>query len=281
MFQGRAQDSPQGQQIHLAGSVGSQTLATWPSAETWTIGGRPWAATLPESNDPERASKCGLWRVTTSAGGAIRPAGATTPLTVPQLSGNVALPAGNQPTVNGAPVWAVLDIDTSAGVRTYLVDWGQTLEVNCNAITVGWAAPPTWVDLQRGSQFPRPPEDEVLVELAGFAWTSRLEAPSAQRVALTFTQTYYVAAENSPAFAVPRGAYALQVSRDIVGATLTGWLQQSIGSPALGPFRDLAGIRYENAQSVLTSIAPGVTHIRPPVLAGEEALWTLQWLIAI
>lgn len=277
IYGGRQRSIAYGQQVHAIGALGDDQLGTWPDAGAWIVHGFEWG-TRPKIS--ERDDQCGLHRISTSVQGAILESDAVAPLGIPALVSPTPLGAGNQRIVT-APIWAALDVCTSAGTRRYLVDWGQTLEVNCDAVQVAWAAPADWVDLER-DPFPAVAgESAVILELAMFCDIARCEVPGAIGVPLHLTQTYVVEADATRAVAVPRGAYALQITRDNVGATLTTWCRQAIGDPAAGASRLNASIRIENGQSVLTAIGPGVTHVQFPTLAGELALWTLAWLITI
>lgn len=260
-----------GNQANVVGTVGDPaTLASWPDAGAYIAHDERWNTNACDGGP-------GLWRCATTARGAVLATSRNPrPLTVDELISFNAPPAGTARTFRAAPIWAHVTVQRTS-VRRYLIDWGQTIMVHAEQVGVGWFGPPSFAEVNYAEELEFTEQDVVVQSLLGVE-SARVEGSDTSR-RYTLTQTYYVPETTVRTVPVPAGAVALQISRDHDGATLTTWARAVFGLAGTTLVRRTTSIRIENAQSVLTSIAPHVTHIELPELPGEEALWSLAWEI--
>lgn len=258
-------DTSPGTLIRVAGSLGSVSPYDLPSWATYTERDQRWASPL-----------CGLHQVITYGQGAVRPGASPAPLSDDDLWYSQSLPGRAR---RPAPIVAVLR-ELSGLQRRWTFDWGQTVEVQSAGLALSWMAPSAIVRQDAFLNYPTDP-GQIIVEMGLAAVVQRCEESRCAR-RVTLTTPLVVAANAREAVEVPLGAVSVQLRRDdsALGATLAGWWTMGYGYPNVTPSKPTASIRFEQGQSLVTSIAPHVTHLQAPQIP-DSACWILSWEIEL
>lgn len=268
---GRQAPPRRGTLLHSLVPVGNASAAAWPSFETWQEFSTLWAT------DPEREDSCGgLVRVSSYARAVVRELEPTSPLPIAVITNPRAALPPNNARANAAPPMLLSISFGSTDGRSYLCDIGSTVNVFAESVSVSWVAPAGSLEL--GPQAWAPPSSFV-VESVVHVELARIEVPSDAPSGWRATTTYVVPANTPAAWLVPLGAKAFQAQRDSAGAFATGFLQQAVGDQTSGgPSVVLAATRFEQGQTLQTTLAPNVTHLEPPTV-NELQVWTVVWEI--
>lgn len=232
-----------------------------------------------------------LWHVRSNSQEVTRVVESATPLSFGQITGESgeALPAGvGALRTPKSKLKLVLVLETAAGQEIYFGDLNQPIEVQANAVTVGWAGPATFVEVTgRDGEgialmkaVPVPAQDGLVVDAIIGVTIEGIEESIGHKE-WTFTEPLAVAATVQGSIPVPRGAAAVQITQTTAGAASAQWRQfaaePAVGGVQVGVIPFLAGQRrsVDNA-TLLSDAVLLVTDVDAVAARTFSVVWTIR-----
>lgn len=276
LFQGRVRPL-QGKTIRLFGSVATPT----PVVSSWITP----TSTRGYWTSPCDCVGCGATMITAAVVEILRNTDESPPLAPLEISDfadHNALPAGATRVRGRSQVKMRVSAELATTSRQFLMDVGQTIEVNAECVCVEFLVPNNFYEVFDGTgqrldgQTVR---SGLVLDVMLSVAIARIETGVGATEAI-FTSNHFVLASTQPTIVIPPFARDVTIYQTPAGSASAMWTQWygdpavTLGSIQAGVLPWRAGLRRTEQESVL----PDATHLRPDV-DDADRFFTLRWSI--